>query len=329
MVRTSFRDIAKLYGRLPIEVALDQGKARNKAIKQMMSAAGVAMFEKEAYISKNLFAERLHEELLRLQGEYSPARLNITTSNYKNRREGIDVPADWKMRTADEMIQFIAELVAIYNHEPQAKYGGKSRMEVFMERINPAAVQINDLDRLFLFAQTRTVTVRTNYIKFEEGKNRYEYLVPAEAISTGKVDRQMLAKWDEDQPDTILLCDMSGAFVCECKSVSRHNMARMQMTAEDHVHYQQQQKEKSRYMAAMKAIGEDNDAYADEHHIVAGLEEFGQERRKQALANEQARQMINHYLNKYDLAGDNDVDEHECVPVERSERVKKKNLLDL
>jgi hypothetical protein len=79
----------------------------------------------------------------------------------------------------------------------------------------------------------------------------------------------------------------------------------------------------------MKAIGEDNDAYADEHHIVAGLEEFGQERRKQALANEQARQMINHYLNKYDLAGDNDVDEHECVPVERSERVKKKNLLDL
>jgi hypothetical protein len=126
---------------------------------------------------KARFVERLLQELNRLTQNVDGWKGTNITSIDRQRKPNTELGIQAQETYAHGVKQLIA-LVGIYNNQPIAKYNGKSRMEMYLENLNPAAPVVAPETRATLLNQWTIATVNNAKVLITVNRRTYEYAWP-------------------------------------------------------------------------------------------------------------------------------------------------------
>lgn len=152
--------------------------------------------------------------------------------NYKESK------ASWEQIIAmelEEQTQYNNQL-----HPDQHRFAGKTRLQVFLENVNPNLPKLNKgLLAQFIGYHTHTTIVRSQYVRVQYQK----YQLPSPQILTllapnnYQVDAYYIPQKDGQIKEVYLY--QNGEFLCECHPVPTFNRANAEWTTQDVEKYQQ------------------------------------------------------------------------------------------
>lgn len=154
--------------------------------------------------------------------------------NYKFAKATYEEIVAWEL---EEQIAFNNQL-----HHDQNKFKGKTRLQVFLENVNPNLPQLNKaLLAQFIGEHTTTSVRRNQYVTVQYGKYQLPnpQTVMMLAPNNYKVDAYYMPT--NGEVNEVYLYQ-NGVFICECKPVPTFNRANAEWTDEDAQKYQEAMK---------------------------------------------------------------------------------------
>lgn len=142
-----------------------------------------------------------------------------------------DVERKWDY---DELIADDIASIEAYNHDKLAKFGGRSRWEMFLENQNPQLKPFEPHTAAYWFGMSSKEALqiyRNQYVTVVRGK----YAIPSPAIMEqlpqGKATAHWMPSGDGAVPSVYLYHD--GRYVCECKRIEGYRTAQAERTDAD------------------------------------------------------------------------------------------------
>lgn len=162
--------------------------------------------------------------------------------NYKENKASWEEIIAWELQ---EQIEYNNEL-----HPDQERFKGKTRLEVFLENVNPNLPKLNKaLLSQFIGKHTPTTITRSQYVTVQYQK----YQLPNPQVLTllspnnYKVDAYYMPQGNEIKEVYLY---QNGEFLCECQPVPTFNRANAEWTEQDIQKYQ----EAMRYIQGFDAM---------------------------------------------------------------------------
>ncbi len=159
--------------------------------------------------------------------------------------------------TYEEIVAWELEEQRLHNnqlHPDQVKYKGKTRLEVFLENVNPNLPQLNKaLLSQFIGNHTQTTIRRSQYVTVQYGK----YQLPNPQVlmmlqpNNYKVDAYYMPQNGEVKEVYLY---QKGEFICKCEPVPTFNRANAEWTDEDAKKYQEAMKYIQQFDAMTKGL---------------------------------------------------------------------------
>ncbi len=209
-VRNAYRNHLRLHGGRTYNMLDMDGSMANtsdktremfaKVVGRVVVGMGDDPTGKHRANSKSRFSERLIQEVNRLAQSLPEWKgTNVTSFNIA-RKPNPDYAKKYKA-TIDQGVAQIIALVNVYNNKPLEKYGSKSRIQVFHEKMDVAAEVIDYTAMAQVFNWSTVVSVRHDVIKIQMHKVDYEYYVPDRLAWASKMEAGSRVKVYYDEGD--------------------------------------------------------------------------------------------------------------------------------
>lgn len=159
--------------------------------------------------------------------------------------------------TYEEIVAWDLEEQQLYNnelHHNQVKFKGKTRLEVFLENVNPNLPKLNKaLLSQYIGEHTKTTILRNQYVTVQYGK--YQLPNPQTIMmlqpNNYNVDAYYIPVNNEVKE---VFLYQKGEFICKCKPVPIFNRANAEWTDEDALKYQEAMKYIQQFDAMTKGL---------------------------------------------------------------------------
>lgn len=323
-IRLSFRDIIAMYdGRVPRSVMIDLKWQNNPEISSMMDKAGVMYQEKQAYAPKTNRIERNNKEMNKLHRQFDEywANMDRKTNSVRHQHNdehlrGVDP------LTEQELNEMVMTLIQTHNNTMYKSLGGKTPRQVFFESISPDCRVVDALEQTWLFGERTIVRVKNYTVSVTVSTITYTYVIPNE--SRIDLTRQIGKDWrvkvyyDErhmDQVDIYVYeredSDITDRYICTAINSDKVRVNSSSVEAGD-------DKDHSRNLAYQKAGVNVVDKYIqdlEESRVqragkldinLASVRAMSQEKFKEAMSDEVARQYKSYYEDQLDTSYDMD-----------------------
>lgn len=209
-VRNAYRNHLRLHGGRTYNMLDMDGSMANTSDKtkelfaKVVGKVVVGMSDDPTYKhranSKSRFSERLIQEINRLAQNLPEWKgTNVTSFNIQ-RKPNPDYVKKYK-GTIDEGVAQVISLVNVYNNKSLEKYGNKSRIQVFQEKMDVTAEVIDYTTMAQVFNWSTIVSVRHDVIKIQLHKIDYEYYVPDRLAWASKMEAGSRVKVYYDEAD--------------------------------------------------------------------------------------------------------------------------------
>ncbi|MGQ1945433.1 hypothetical protein ACT4RS_10435 [Ornithobacterium rhinotracheale] len=162
--------------------------------------------------------------------------------------------------TYEQIVAWELEEQTLYNnelHSNQRKYKGKTRLEVFLENVNPNLPKLNKaLLAQFIGKHTKTTIRRNQYVSVQYEK----YQLPTPQVlsmlapNNYQVDAYFLPNHNEEKEVYLY---QNGEYLCTCKPVPVFNRANVEWTEEDAKKYQEAMAYITKFDAMTKRLSEE------------------------------------------------------------------------
>ncbi|MGV4555835.1 hypothetical protein ACQ1QJ_07875, partial [Ornithobacterium rhinotracheale] len=162
--------------------------------------------------------------------------------------------------TYEQIVAWELEEQTLYNnelHPNQRKYKGKTRLEVFLENVNPNLPKLNKaLLAQFIGKHTKTTIRRNQYVSVQYEK----YQLPTPQVlsmlapNNYQVDAYFLPN-DNEEKEVYLY--QNGEYLCTCKPVPVFNRANVEWTDEDARKYQEAMAYIAKFDAMTRRLSEE------------------------------------------------------------------------
>lgn len=162
--------------------------------------------------------------------------------------------------TYEQIVAWELEEQTLYNnelHPNQRKYKGKTRLEVFLENVNPNLPKLNKaLLAQFIGEHTKTTIRRNQYVNVQYEK----YQLPTPQVlsmlapNNYQVDAYFLPN-DNEEKEVYLY--QNGEYLCTCKPVPVFNRANVEWTDEDARKYQEAMAYIAKFDAMTRRLSEE------------------------------------------------------------------------
>lgn len=339
LVRNAYRNHLRLNGgrtfaQLDMDASMANTSEKTKELfSRVVSQVSISMSDdptgKHRSNSKSRFTERLIQEVNRLTQNLAEWKGTNVTSIDVNRKPNADYAKVYK-QTIDEGIGQIVSLINVYNNKPLEKYAGKSRMQIFEQKIDPKADEIDFATMSQLFNWSTTVAVRGDVITVILNKTKHEYFVPDRTVWASKMDSGNRVKVYYDEADMSEVHvfgwelnnegDPQECFLGSLKLGQRAFGDAASQTSEDMALIQEQTAKRKAQIAKIQRKQLEVEAYSyginpaeypalkDLEMVVKGArdrnpEETLEERYAEALATPQAMKMERFYIEHFENKG--------------------------
>ena len=195
-VYRAFKAAINFSGQKPYEIRYDQSSANIKIGAFLDNIAGRLHFACEAYNGKSKsiesvtgrFQQQVMKEWFFFSGQNRGSRAERSLANIEAQLEVRKLIPDFKTISL-----VFGECVKQWNAAPHPKIAGKTRLEAYLESVNPEAVAFSEIDAVEAFWNTssRPIAYNAAGISIQLGKAKYLF----EVYANGQPDMEFRKKY--------------------------------------------------------------------------------------------------------------------------------------
>lgn len=214
----ALRDAFEKTGFLPYELVSDnQAGFTSKAALRWRSKLDTISHTTTPENGKSKTIEsafgRFQAEVMRQYINYTGGNITAKSSKTKIDTSLIVQNVD-ALPTYDEVVAANEECIRKWNSLPHPKFAGKSRTEVYMESVNPQAIELSDIirEKVFYIATDRPATFRASGIEITVAGKKHVYEVfkgknqPDYEWRRKNTGREFVVEYDPHDMSRVRLC---------------------------------------------------------------------------------------------------------------------------
>lgn len=219
----AIKEAVKFSGHRPFQVLYDGQAGNTKAETQdFLDRISQVHFKAKPYNAQSKPVEsiigRFQKKVMKKYWFFTGQNVTAKSEDSKANIEYILAHKD-DLWTIEEVRALVPMLIKEWNNSPHPLYPDKTRLEVYLESINPEATPVDYLDMVDMFWLTKQlpITYKKGGIMVHIGKNKHEFEVyeedkvtPKQAFYERYINAKFIVKYDLEDPSHVRLFELYG-----------------------------------------------------------------------------------------------------------------------